>query len=119
MSQGAAPAGIEYYLPLFFEQCAGLFDYLPTQAIVVLDTHLPEAAQAFWSEATARYEQRRHNIERPILPPQKIFDAVEQVFGRIKTHQQIVVDSETGASSTGNAAGRITFDTTASTTAAH
>ncbi|HEY3698021.1 MAG TPA: CarD family transcriptional regulator, partial [Spongiibacteraceae bacterium] len=93
VSQGIAPAGIEYYLPLFFDQCASLFDYLPTQSIIVVDNNLPAAAQAFWSEANERYEQRRHNIERPILPPQKIFETVEQVFGRVKAHQQISVDS--------------------------
>ncbi len=105
VSQGIAPAGIEYYLPLFFDACASLFDYLPQQTIVAVDTHLPAAAQTFWIEVNERFEQRRHNIERPILPPQKVFDAVESVFGRIKTYQQIVVDSE-GTS-------HITFDTLA------
>lgn len=93
VSQGIAPAGIEYYLPLFFDQCASLFDYLPTQSVIVVDNNLPAAAQAFWAEVNERHEQRRHNIERPILPPQKIFETVEQVFGRIKAHQQISVDS--------------------------
>ncbi len=109
VSQGIAPAGIEYYLPLFFDECANLFDYLPKEIIVALDTQLHEAAQHFWEEVSERYEQRRHNIERPILPPQKIFDAVEQVFGRFKAQQQIVVDSEAGA----DGAGRIAFDTAA------
>ena len=107
VTQGIAPAGIEYYLPLFFDECSSLFDYLSKETVVALDPQLHDAAQNFWNEVNERYEQRRHNIERPILPPQKIFDAVEQVFGRIKTHQQIVVDN----TAIDEGAGRITFDT--------
>lgn len=107
VTQGIAPAGIEYYLPLFFDECASLFDYLPKETVVALDPQLHDAAQGFWSEVNERYEQRRHNIERPILPPQKLFDAVEQLFGRIKTHHQIVVDGATIDAGSG----RTIFDT--------
>ncbi len=35
VGEGLAPAGIEYYLPLFFEQTATLLDYLPPRATVL------------------------------------------------------------------------------------
>jgi transcription-repair coupling factor (superfamily II helicase) len=73
LKEGGAPAGIEYYLPLFFERTASLFEHLAPDAMVVLGEGVPEAAAAFWAQASDRYEQRRHDVERPILPPQEIF----------------------------------------------
>ena len=106
VSQGIAPAGIEYYLPLFFSQCASLFDYLSTQTTIVCDSGIEASAQTFWREANERYEQRRHNIERPILAPMRIFEPVEQLFARFKTHQQIILGNDGAAN-----AGRFVFDT--------
>ena len=63
MKQGGAPAGIEYYLPLFFEQTATLFDYLGQDALCVLGEGALEAAEHFWTQTGERYEQRR-DIER-------------------------------------------------------
>lgn len=94
VSQGIAPAGVEYYLPLFFDDCASLLDYLPADVVMLADGGLEGAAQAFWSEVNNRYEQRRHNIERPLLPPDRIFLPVEQLFGRLKPLQQIAVSAE-------------------------
>jgi transcription-repair coupling factor (superfamily II helicase) len=92
VSQGIAPAGIEYYLPLFFAECASLFDYLPAQTVIFADPGIEATAQSFWREASERYEQRRHNIERPILAPVKIFEPVDQLFARFKSHQQIALN---------------------------
>ncbi len=107
VGQGIAPAGIEYYLPLFFEQSASLFDYLPNDTVIFNDSGLEVAAQNFWREANERYEQRRHNRERPILPPPRIFEPVEVLFARLKLHQQVALQSD----SVGNTAGRRDFDT--------
>jgi transcription-repair coupling factor (superfamily II helicase) len=106
VSQGIAPAGIEYYLPLFFQQSASLFDYLPANIAIFTDAGLEAAAQSFWREASERYEQRRHNIERPILPPARIFEPVEILFARLKGHQQVALQSE----SVGASAGHKDFD---------
>jgi len=73
VSQGNAPNGIEYYLPLFFEETATLFDYLPDNSIYVQLDNSEGAAIDFWREAGERYEQARHDIRRPILPPEKLF----------------------------------------------
>ena len=59
VSQGLAPAGIEYYLPLFFEQCDTLFDYLPTQCTVYSLDACHGAAELFWQDINERYESYR------------------------------------------------------------
>src|SRR6185369_7267972 len=40
LRQNSAPAGIEFYLPLFFERTATLFDYLPGEPVFVTDATL-------------------------------------------------------------------------------
>ncbi len=72
VSEGLAPAGIEYYLPLFFDELATLFDYLPRGSIVVDAADSASRAPVIWREITERYEQRRHDLERPVLPPSEI-----------------------------------------------
>ena len=73
LKAGLAPAGVEYYLPLFFDQTSTLFDYLQQSALPVLTEGFGEAAEAFWAQTRNRYEQRRHDIERPLLPPDELY----------------------------------------------
>ncbi|WMP16794.1 transcription-repair coupling factor [Thiothrix lacustris] len=73
VSQGKPSAGIEYYLPLFFEHTATLFDYLPKKTLLVLTEGVDTAISRFWKSVEDRYEQRRHDIERPLLAPEKLF----------------------------------------------
>jgi len=67
------PAGIEYYLPLFFERTETLFDYLGERALIVLAERTLEAGDAFWQQAQARYDSRAHDVERPILPVAELY----------------------------------------------
>ena len=73
VSEGLAPPGIEFYLPLFFEATATLFDYLPKNAVLVHDAALHGALTRDWQDIEARYEDRRHDIERPVLAPAELF----------------------------------------------
>ena len=73
VSEGLAPAGLEFYLPLFFEATATLFDHLPANAVIVRDAALPEALARAWRDIESRYEERRHDIERPVLAPAELF----------------------------------------------
>ena len=73
MKQGLTPGGIEYYLPLFFEHTETLFDYLADSAMLVLGEGVAEAAEQAWRQTVARHEQRAHDIERPILPPEDLY----------------------------------------------
>jgi transcription-repair coupling factor (superfamily II helicase) len=83
VSAGRAPGGCEYYLPLFFERCASLFDYLPdTTAIVAIGDH-HGAAQQFWSDARSRFEEYGIDPRHPLLPPVKCFLPVEELYQRL------------------------------------
>ncbi len=73
VSRGLAPAGIEYYLPLFFDNTSALFDYLPADPLFLLDASVSTAAEHFEATVAARYTQLAHDIERPILPPASLF----------------------------------------------
>jgi transcription-repair coupling factor (superfamily II helicase) len=73
VAHGIASAGIEYYLPLFFNATQTIFDYLPTNSLVVSVGKITEATEHFWLEVNDRYEQLRHDINNPILDPEQIF----------------------------------------------
>ena len=73
LRQGIHPQGLEQYLPLFFEQTESLLDYLPANPLVVIQQGVKEAADDFWSSMTERWEQRRHDVERPVLDPTELY----------------------------------------------
>ncbi|CAM4337458.1 transcription-repair coupling factor [Acinetobacter pragensis] len=92
--EGIASPGIEFYLPLFFSAEAmqtqsTLMAYLPKNGIVITDKNVDESLTQFWTEAVRRYEDRRHNIDHPLLAPDQLFlqpkDVLEQLnlFGRV------------------------------------
>ena len=82
LGAGIATAGIEYYLPLFFEQTATLFDYLGAQAALVLHGEIDEALGRFWSDTRERHRFLQHDPERPILAPEEIYLKVDEFFAR-------------------------------------
>ncbi|MFP7723823.1 transcription-repair coupling factor [Lysobacter sp. A3-1-A15] len=94
LKAGHAPAGIEYYLPLFFEATATLFDYLPDTALPVLGDGTSEAADHFWKQTAERYEQRRHDVERPVLPPDTLYLAPDALRERLNRDDRIEVCGE-------------------------
>ncbi|WP_010485163.1 transcription-repair coupling factor [Pseudomonas sp. S9] len=94
LSTGITPAGIEYYIPLFFEETATLFDYLPQDTQVFSLPGVEKAAEQFWNDARNRYEERRVDPERPLLPPADIFLPVEDCFARLKNWPRVVVSQE-------------------------
>jgi len=78
VSNGIATAGLEYYLPLFFERMATLGEYVPRSARwFVLDGVLDAAAE-FRAQVCERHEQRRHDVERPVLPPESLYLSEEE-----------------------------------------
>jgi len=83
---GHAPAGSEYYLPLFFDRCDSLFDYLPEHATVVTVGDHYSAARHFWDEVQQRYEEFGIDPRRPLLPPQRGFIPVEDLYRQIKQY---------------------------------
>ena len=91
LKSGIAPAGVEYYLPLFFEQTATLFDYLDGSAMPLIAEGAYEAAEAFWAQTGNRYEQRRHDIERPLLPPDELYLPPDALRERLNRNARIEV----------------------------
>ncbi len=91
LNSGITPAGIEYYLPLFFEDNATLFDYLPSDTQVFSLPGIEKAAEHFWTDVRNRYEERRVDPERPLLPPAELFLPVEDCFARLKQWPRVVV----------------------------
>ncbi len=86
VSAGRAPGGCEYYLPLFFDGCASLLDYLPENCgVVALGNHF-DAASQFWAEVQDRYSEYGIDPRRPLLPPQKAFIPTETLYGDLKHH---------------------------------
>jgi transcription-repair coupling factor (superfamily II helicase) len=94
MGNGVATAGIEYYLPLFFEETATVFDYLGDDATVVLHGDLEPAFQHFWQDTAERYRLVRGDPERPALPPEALFLSAEQFYQRAKPHPQLALRGE-------------------------
>ena len=91
LKSGIAPAGVEYYLPLFFEQTATLFDYLDGSAMPLIAEGAHEAAEAFWAQTGNRYEQRRHDTERPLLPPDELYLPPDALRERLNRNARIEV----------------------------
>jgi transcription-repair coupling factor (superfamily II helicase) len=86
VSEGLAPPGIEYYLPLFFEQTATLFDYLPEQSWLFTLEGCDEAVEAFRTEYLERFEIAKYHIDHPPLPPQRLFLETQELFGALKRY---------------------------------
>jgi transcription-repair coupling factor (superfamily II helicase) len=91
VSKGIAPAGIEYYLPLFFEHTATLFDYLPQNATLCLHHDVDEAIASFGKDAASRYNLLRGDPQHPLLETKELFLDGEQFFIRVKEFARVDV----------------------------
>jgi transcription-repair coupling factor (superfamily II helicase) len=94
LNSGITPAGIEYYIPLFFEETSTLFDYLPQDTQVFSLPGIEAAAETFWKDVRNRYEERRVDPERPLLPPAELFLPVDDCFARLKSWPRVVVSQD-------------------------
>ena len=97
LKNGHAPAGIEAWLPLFYapnrdgQRTATLFDYLPKGTLPLIAEGVNEAADKFWLQTGERYEQRRHDAERPLLPPEALYLTPVALRERLNDGQRIEV----------------------------
>ncbi|MEG2046289.1 MAG: transcription-repair coupling factor, partial [Comamonas sp.] len=91
MGNGVATAGIEYYLPLFFDQTATVFDYLGDDATLVLHGDLEPAFQRFWTDTRERYRLVQGDPERPALPPETLFLTADQFYTTAKPYPQLAL----------------------------
>ncbi|MGY6276155.1 transcription-repair coupling factor [Methylomonas sp. MgM2] len=89
-----APAGIEYYLPLFVDHTESLFAYLPQSALFVLPAKFVENAQRYFNEAEERYQQRKYDVDRPLLPPARLFLSATEIQEHTAGFDRIVLDND-------------------------
>ena len=94
VSEGFAPAGVEYWLPLFFDRTGTLFDYLPEATLVVELPGVRDEAEAFWRDTAERYEQRRYDAERPVLGPRELFLAPDELGSALAARPRAVIREE-------------------------
>lgn len=99
IKDGIKPHGLEFYSPLFFEHMASLFDYLPTDTLILLQDNTPDRCAHILKEISLRYEDRRHDIQRPLLAPDELFLRAEALFSKIKDFPRlsIAMATEPGA----------------------
>ena len=92
---GLASGGIEYYLPLFFDEVGTIFDYLgaggDNAAALVLHGRIDEALERFWVDTRDRHRFLQHDPERPILPPAALFMPAEEFFSRTQPHATLAL----------------------------
>ena len=106
IGNGVATAGIEYYLPLFFEETATVFDYLAgnadskNEATVVLHGDLEPAFQRFWQDTKDRYRLVQGDPDRPALPPETLFLSAEQFYARANDFAQLAIKATPADAST-------------------
>jgi transcription-repair coupling factor (superfamily II helicase) len=101
VSKGIAPSGIEYYLPLFFDQTATLFDYLPQNATLCLHHDVDAAIQQFAVDTASRYNLLRGDPQHPLLETKELFLDGEQFFIRVKEFARVdIVTNESGTTLT-------------------
>ena len=97
ISNGLNPPGIEYYLPLFFDHTATLFDYIGADALLVQHGDLMQACDRFWADTQSRYRMLSGDKDRPLLPPTELFLSVEQFFGAMKPYRRVEMQSHVPA----------------------
>ena len=94
ISKGTLISGIEYWQPLFFSEMATLFDYLPEQTLFVDMENNQMQCERFYQDAKQRYEQRKVDPMRPLLPPEKLWLNVDEVNRRLKSYPRITFKAE-------------------------
>lgn len=96
---GIASPGLEFYFPLFFTQAQlegqnTLLSYIPKHCIVITDKAVDDDLTLFWKDVLYRYEDRRHNIDQPILPPEQLFLQPNQLLEQLNQFGRVIASTE-------------------------
>ncbi len=94
VGNGIAFAGIEYYLPLFFDDTATLFDYLRPETITLTLGDTEQTIRRFFDDTHSRYQFLKSDRERPVLPPEQLFLSDEQFFTRLKSFARLTLNAQ-------------------------
>ncbi|HRQ66619.1 MAG TPA: transcription-repair coupling factor [Xanthomonadaceae bacterium] len=104
LKSGTVPAGLEYYLPLFFERTETLFDYLGGAPLVLVEDGAFDAATTFLDQAARRYDDRKDDSSRPVFPVAELYLGVDALRESLNRGRRIELSNEATASDTGTAA---------------
>lgn len=99
---GHSPAGIEYYLPLYFDHTANFFDFLPQNALILLFDGCNQAIEDFYRDALKRFEDRSFDIERPLLKPALAFQSVNEIYAAMNRFARVTLYKESLEKKVGN-----------------
>jgi len=110
VSDGILPAGIEYYLPLFFEETNTLCDYLSEETLVIVSGDIDKAVSQFGVDAQYRFEDRKFDTSRPLLEPNQLFLNTEELYTAIKPYDRITIKSSTDVNEASTKSSLIQFD---------
>ncbi|TNH05221.1 transcription-repair coupling factor [Testudinibacter sp. TR-2022] len=94
ISKGTLVSGIEYWQPLFFEQMATLFDYLPDNSLFVDYHNNAERAERFYQDAQQRFASRKVDPMRPLLPPDQLWLRIDDINRQLKQYPRLTLHNE-------------------------
>ncbi len=105
VSDGIMPSGIEYYLPVFYDdnELDTLFDYLPKSTLYIAPQQLEQQLEVFEAEINERYEQRRHDIERPVLSPEYLYQSSHEIHSVLQQASIVYTSKNKDIDETSNA----------------
>ncbi|MDY4378416.1 transcription-repair coupling factor [Pectobacterium brasiliense] len=96
VSKGVWPAGIEYWQPLFFnEPLPSLFSYFPNNTLIVNTGNIEQSAERFWQDIQQRFESRRVDPMRPLLPSDSLWLRVDSLFTELKAWPRVQLRTDT------------------------
>lgn len=104
VTSGLSPAGVEYYLPLFFDRTASLFDYLPDapeDSLIFVHEGTGKAIENYWRDIEQRHNSRSGDLERPILPTHQAFHTVDAIYGALNRFPRVNLALEPAESKAG------------------
>ncbi|MEG9498771.1 transcription-repair coupling factor [Mannheimia indoligenes] len=94
VSKGILNAGIEYWQPLFFAEMASLFDYLNPNTLFITYADIQQKAEQFQQDTQNRFESRRVDPMRPLLPPSDLWFAIDEVNRWLKGYPRLTITAE-------------------------
>jgi len=89
VSSGNTPAGTEFFFPLFFENTATLFEYLPEDTLILNEQSFTELSRARWAEINDRYTNANYDSNRKVLPPESLYLNPDQLLAELAQYQKI------------------------------
>lgn len=106
---GIASSGLEYYQPLFFDQEvwqteSTLFNYFPKDALFIIDEAVPTKQADHWSQIQRRYEERRHDIDKPIVEPTLLYLPAHSLNEHLNTYPRVILSQRSSDNVAGDEA---------------